>query len=85
VLLLECLFLFRYPLSPETFGYNLVFGSKRGEVTIAWRKLHNEELHNFYSSLDFVRVIKSRRMRCAGDVAARRDEMQNFSQNILNN
>jgi hypothetical protein len=34
-----------------------------------WRKLHNEELHNLYSSPDIIRVIKSRRMRWAGHVA----------------
>jgi hypothetical protein len=34
-----------------------------------WRKLHNEELHNLYSSPDIIRMIKSRRMRWAGHVA----------------
>jgi hypothetical protein len=34
-----------------------------------WRKLHNEELHNLYSSPDMIRMIKSRRMRWAGHVA----------------
>jgi hypothetical protein len=34
-----------------------------------WRKLHNEELHNFYSSTNIIRMIKSRRMRWAGNVA----------------
>jgi hypothetical protein len=34
-----------------------------------WRKLHNDELHNLYSSPNIVRVIKSRRMRWAGHVA----------------
>ena len=37
-----------------------VFGSKRDEVTGDWRKLHNEELNNLYSSPNIVRVIKSR-------------------------
>jgi hypothetical protein len=46
-----------------------IFGSKGGEVTGGWRKLHNEELHNFYSSPSIIRMIKSRRMRCAGYVA----------------
>jgi hypothetical protein len=38
-------------------------------VTGGWRKLHNEELHGLYSSPSIVRVIKARRMRCAGHVA----------------
>jgi hypothetical protein len=46
-----------------------IYGSKRDEVTGEWRKLHNEELNNLYSSPNIVRVIKSRRMRWAGHVA----------------
>jgi hypothetical protein len=46
-----------------------IFGPKRDEVTGDWRKLHNEELHNLYSSPDIIRMIKSRRMRCSGHVA----------------
>jgi hypothetical protein len=38
-------------------------------VTGDWRKLHNEELHNLYSSPSIIRMIKSRRMRWAGHVA----------------
>jgi hypothetical protein len=38
------------------------------EVTGGWRKLHNEELHNLYSSPSIIRMIKSRRMRWAGHV-----------------
>jgi hypothetical protein len=34
-----------------------------------WRKLHNEELHNLYSSPSIIRIIKSRSMRWAGHVA----------------
>jgi hypothetical protein len=45
-----------------------IFGSKRNEVTGDWRKLHNEELHNLYSSPSIIRMIKSRRMRWAGHV-----------------
>jgi hypothetical protein len=37
------------------------FGPKRDEATEEWRKLHNEELHDLYSSPTIVRVIKSRR------------------------
>jgi hypothetical protein len=40
-----------------------IFGSKRDEVVGEWRKLHNEELHDLYSSPTVVRVIKSRLMR----------------------
>jgi hypothetical protein len=39
-----------------------IFGPKRNEVTGDWRKLHNEELHNLYSSPTIIRMIKSRRM-----------------------
>jgi hypothetical protein len=46
-----------------------IFGPKRDEVTGDWRKLHNEELHNLYSSLNIIRMIKSRRRRWAGYVA----------------
>jgi hypothetical protein len=46
-----------------------IFGPKRDEVTGEWRKLHNEELHNLYSSPDNIRQIKSRRMRWTGHVA----------------
>jgi hypothetical protein len=46
-----------------------IFGLERDGVTGGWRKLHNEELHNVYSSLSIIRIIKSRRMRWAGHVA----------------
>jgi hypothetical protein len=46
-----------------------MFGLKRDEVTEEWRKLHNEELHDLYSSPNIVWVIKSKRMRWAGNVA----------------
>jgi hypothetical protein len=44
-------------------------GLKRDEVTEDWRKLHNEELHNLYSSPSIIRLINSRRMRWTGYVA----------------
>jgi hypothetical protein len=46
-----------------------IFGPKRDEVTGEWRKLHNEELHDLYSSPSIIRIIKARRMRWAGHVA----------------
>jgi acyl-coenzyme A synthetase/AMP-(fatty) acid ligase len=46
-----------------------IFGLKRDEVTRGWRKLHNEELHNLYSSPNIIRMIKSRRTRWTGHVA----------------
>jgi hypothetical protein len=46
-----------------------IFGPTREEVTWEWRKLHNEELHNLYSSPTILRVIKSRIMRWAGHEA----------------
>jgi len=45
-----------------------IFGPKTDEVRGEWRKFHNEELNEFYSSPNIVRVIKSRRIRCAGHV-----------------
>jgi len=46
-----------------------IFGPKGDEETRDWRKLHNVELNDPYSSPNIVRVIKSRRMRWAGHVA----------------
>jgi hypothetical protein len=46
-----------------------IFGAKRNEVTGEWRKLHNEELRDLYSSPSVIRIIKARRMRWAGHVA----------------
>jgi hypothetical protein len=46
-----------------------IFGPKRDDVTGDWRKLHNDELHNMYSSPKIIRIIKSRRMRWAGHIA----------------
>jgi hypothetical protein len=46
-----------------------IFGPNRDEVTGGWRRLHNEELHNLYSSPSIIRMIKSKRLRWAGHVA----------------
>jgi hypothetical protein len=46
-----------------------IFGLKRDEVTGEWRKLHNEELQDLYSSPSIIRNMKERRMKWAGHVA----------------
>jgi len=51
-----------------------IFGPRRDEVMGEWRRLHNEELNDLYSSPNILRVIKSRRMRWAGHVASMGEE-----------
>jgi len=51
-----------------------IFCPKRDEVPVEWRRLHNEQLNDLYSSPNIVRVIKSRRMRWAGHVARMGEE-----------
>jgi len=51
-----------------------IFGPRRDEVTGEWRRLHNEELNDLYSSPNTVRVIKSRRFRWAGHVVRMGEE-----------
>jgi len=46
-----------------------IFGPKRDDVTVEWRKVHNEEMNDLYCSPNIVRVSKSRRMRWVGHVA----------------
>ena len=53
----------------ENMALGRIFGPRRDEVTEEWRRLHNEELNDLYSSPNIVRVIKSRRIRWAGNVA----------------
>jgi hypothetical protein len=53
-----------------------IFGPMGDEVTGEWRKLHNEELRDLYSSPSRIRIIKSRRMRLAGHVT-QMGEMRN--------
>jgi hypothetical protein len=45
-----------------------IFGPTRDEVTWEWRKLHNEEINGLYCSPNILRVIKSKRIRWAGQV-----------------
>jgi hypothetical protein len=56
----------------ENWVLRRIFGQKRDKVTGEWRKLHNEELHDLYSSPSRIRIIKSRRMRWAGHIARMR-------------
>ena len=53
-----------------------IFGPRRDEVTGNWRRLHNEELNDLYSSPNIVWVIKSRRMRWAGHVTRMDEERE---------
>jgi hypothetical protein len=61
-----------------------IFGPKRDEVTGDWRKLHNKELHNLYSSPSIIRMIKSRRMRWAGHVAQMGEKRNTYRILVVN-
>jgi len=58
----------------ENMVLRRIFGPRRDDVTGEWRRLHNEELSDLYSSPNILRVIKSRRMRWAGHVACMEEE-----------
>jgi len=58
----------------ENMVLRRIFGPRRDEVTEEWRRLHNKELNDLYSSPNIVRVIKSRIMRWAGHVARMGEE-----------
>ena len=58
----------------ENMVLRRIFGPRRDEVTGEWRRLHNEELNDLYSSPNIVRMIKSRRMRWAGHVTHMNEE-----------
>jgi hypothetical protein len=63
----------------ENRALRRIFGPKRDQVTGGWRKLHNDELHNFYSSPSIIRKIMSRRMRWAGHVARMGDKINAYT------
>ena len=58
----------------ENMVLRRIFGPRRVEVTGEWRRMHNEEQNNLYSSPNIVRVIKWRRMRLTGHVASMGEE-----------
>jgi len=58
----------------ENMVLRRIFVRRRGEVTGEWRRLHNEDLNDLYSSPNIMRVIKSRRMRWAGHMARMGEE-----------
>ena len=58
----------------ENMVLKRIFGPRRDEVKGEWRRLHNEELNDLYSSPNLLRVIKSRRMRWPGHVALMEEE-----------
>jgi hypothetical protein len=60
------------------FVLRRIFQPKRDEETGGWGKLHNEELHNLYSSPSTIRIIKSRMMRRAGLVARMREPRNGY-------
>jgi len=64
----------RKPRVFENTMLRRIFGPRGDEVTGEWRRLHNDELNDLYSSPNIVRVIKCRRMRWAGHVACMGEE-----------
>jgi hypothetical protein len=51
-----------------------IFSPKRDEVTGEWKKLHNEDLHDLYSSPSIIRIMKARRMRRTGHIERMREK-----------
>jgi len=58
----------------ENMVLRRIYGPRRDKVRGEWRRLHNEELNDLYSSLNIVQVIKWRRIRWAGHVARMGEE-----------
>jgi len=63
----------------ENMVLRRIFGPRRDDITGEWRRLHNEELNDLYSSPNIVLVIKSRRMRWAGHVVRMGEERWAYS------
>jgi hypothetical protein len=61
----------------------IIFGPKREEETGGWRKMHNEELHNFHFSPSIIRMFMSRRRRWAGHVAGMGGEEEEEAYKML--
>jgi hypothetical protein len=61
-----------------------IFVRKRYEVTGEWRKLHNEELRDLYSSPSIIRIIKSRRMIGAGHVVRMGEKRNTYRFFVVN-
>jgi hypothetical protein len=55
-----------------------IFRPKRDEIVGGWRKLHNKELHKFYTSPNIIRMIKSRNIRWARDVTRMGEKMNAY-------
>jgi hypothetical protein len=62
----------------KTIFIQVLSGPKRDEVMGEWRKMRNEELHDFYSSPSIIKIIRSRRMRWAGHVARTGEKWNTF-------
>jgi hypothetical protein len=67
----------------ENRALRRIFGSKKEEVKGNWRKLHNERLHNLYSSPNIIRMIKSRRMRWTRHVARNAEKKKKNAYRLL--
>jgi hypothetical protein len=60
-----------------------IFGPKSDEVTGGWRKLHNKECRDLYSFPSLIRMIKSRRMRWAGQVTRMGEKMNAYGLSVV--